>query len=314
MATTVTSTIKSSGGDYSSLSAWEAAKQANIVTADEIQQAECYSFADTTRVDIDGWTTDSTRYIRIYTPAAERPATPAWDAAKYTLTASFNGDGIIGVYEDYVRIEGIQVRNTDTGTDAQGVIRANSCVELRVSNCILRDGRYGLWAYSGATKCWNTIIYGGASGAVNVNNAADCYLYSVSSYGGADGFRIQSGTTTVAKNCYARYYPAGWTKTTCASEDTSGTSGLQSISYNTTNFTNVTGGSEDWALPSGSALVNVGTNTSGDSAPFDFVLDFSGDTRSGTWDIGADEYVAAGGTNPKGPLGNPFFGPFGGPI
>jgi hypothetical protein len=24
--------------------------------------------------------------------------------------------------------------------------------------------------------------------------------------------------------------------------------------------------------------------------------------------------AAAGGTNPKGPLGNPFFGPFGGPI
>jgi len=65
MPTTVVHTIKSSGGDYSSLSAWEAAQQRNLVTADEIAVAECYGFVDTTLTTISGWTTGVNNYIII---------------------------------------------------------------------------------------------------------------------------------------------------------------------------------------------------------------------------------------------------------
>jgi hypothetical protein len=79
--------------------------------------------------------------------------------------------------------------------------------------------------------------------------------------------------------------------TTCASSDATGSAGLQNIAANTTNFTNVTAGSEDFHLPAGSALIDVGTDTSGDAAPLNFTDDIDGVTRTGTWDIGADEYV-----------------------
>jgi hypothetical protein len=84
--------------------------------------------------------------------------------------------------------------------------------------------------------------------------------------------------------------------TTCASSDTTGSTGLQNIAYDTTNFTNVTAGSEDLHIPTGSALKDVGTDTSGDAAPMNFTTDIDGETRSGTWDVGADELVTGGAT------------------
>jgi hypothetical protein len=112
------------------------------------------------------------------------------------------------------------------------------------------------------------------------------------------------------KNCYARAdpgyaYSGTITKTTCASADTTGSAGLQNIAVNTTNFTNVTAGAENFDLPLGSALIDVGTDTSGDAAPLNFTTDIVARTRGATWDIGAFEYVAGGfteGVDGIGPL------------
>ena len=43
MATEIVHTIRASGGDYTTLSAWEAAQQRDLVAADEIAVAECYN-------------------------------------------------------------------------------------------------------------------------------------------------------------------------------------------------------------------------------------------------------------------------------
>ena len=62
---------------FGSLSAWEAAKQRDLVAANEIEVAKidgAWTAADTTSVYINGWTTDATRYIKIYTTAAEGTA------------------------------------------------------------------------------------------------------------------------------------------------------------------------------------------------------------------------------------------------
>jgi len=68
--------------------------------------------------------------------------------------------------------------------------------------------------------------------------------------------------------------------TTCGSSDSTGTSGLQNIPVSTATFVNVTAGSENWHLAgTGSGLYNVGTNTSGDSAPMNFTTDIDGETR-----------------------------------
>src|SRR4030067_2642327 len=96
-------TVKSSGGDYSSLSAWEAGQQ-KVISAGDSEQAECYSFSDTTQLIIDGWTTAADAYIRIYVASGERHA-GKWDSTKYRLesTASKN------ILENYVWFEGLQI-------------------------------------------------------------------------------------------------------------------------------------------------------------------------------------------------------------
>jgi len=51
------------------------------------------------------------------------------------------------------------------------------------------------------------------------------------------------------------------------------------------NFVSTTGGSEDLHLKAGADAINVGTSLSGT-----FTDDIDGETRSGTWDMGVDEY------------------------
>jgi len=56
-----TKTIKSSGGDYTSLTAWEAGEQADLVALDRVAVAECYDFESVeSPISINGWTTDVT--------------------------------------------------------------------------------------------------------------------------------------------------------------------------------------------------------------------------------------------------------------
>src|SRR5687768_517134 len=74
---------------YVSMSAWEAARQADL-TLTETEECICLTnggLEDATTVSIDGWTTDATHYIDIKTDAAYRHA-GTFDATKYRLKAS----------------------------------------------------------------------------------------------------------------------------------------------------------------------------------------------------------------------------------
>jgi hypothetical protein len=75
------------------------------------------------------------------------------------------------------------------------------------------------------------------------------------------------------------------TITTSGSGDSSGTiTGLVAVNQ----WVNLGVGTEDLHLKEGSDAIDVGTDLSAT-----FTDDIDGVTRSGTWDIGADEYVAA---------------------
>lgn len=68
MPTIVEKFIRPAGGaDYTSLTAWEAARQGNIVTRDTVEIATCQqgATADTSALVVSGWTTDPTHYIWI---------------------------------------------------------------------------------------------------------------------------------------------------------------------------------------------------------------------------------------------------------
>jgi hypothetical protein len=292
---------------WTSLSAAEANNR-DCVTNDEQWTIYCRSSAgtaDTTAVNWNGWTTDATRYVEI---AGDFSGT-AWDATKYRLQVT--DSTVLILTNPYIRVRGIQIATVSPTASGRHGIQISG-TGIQISKVMVKGhasgthNQRGIYPNTtGDVKIWNSIIYNFAgissSGPIYMTGGGTITVYSSSWFGGETGFWNASGTA-VAKNCYgggssygtSDYYGT-ITKTTCASSDTSGTAGLQSIAVNTTNFTNVTSGSENYALPLGSALVDVGTNTSGDAAPLNFTDDINGAARGATWDIGADEYVAAGG-------------------
>jgi hypothetical protein len=306
-----TVTVKASGGDYSSLSAAEAGEQGDLVSLDRQTDIACYAMTDTTQCTISGWTMDATRYLRVYSPSGERHA-GVWDSNKYNLTLSTSGDpgGCLVVREAYTRIEYLQVRNTKASPGVYDCVIYNDVETCLIDGCIARDGYTGIYLGTSGCEMRNGISYGcaqsgayfGASGGIS-SKAYNCTFIGVT-YGLE---MVASGVYPIATNVYAHGGTKGFfgqsadggyvTKTNCMSSDTTATidngggvtNCTNSIGHNTTNFTNVTGGSESYLLPSGSALINAGTDLSGT-----FTNDINGTSRpqNSVFDIGADEYVA----------------------
>jgi hypothetical protein len=328
--TTRTVTVKGGGaGDYTSLASAEAGEQADLVSLDRLLVIECYASAagDSSQVTINGWTTDSTRYIRIVSPAGERHA-GAWDGAKYHLTLSTTGSpgGCITVREDYTRIEYLQVRNTNGSPGVFDLCIYNEAGGLRIDGCILRGGYYGtsLEAHAILNHARNTVMYGAAQAGLRIVAASGnpTEADNCTCIGAVYGVEPSSIVTyAILKNVYAHGGTKGIfgqgqdggfvTKVNCMTSDTTATNNgggggatncTNSVAHSTANFTNVTSGSEDYRLPSGSALIDAGVDLSGT-----FTNDVDGTVRpqNSIFDVGADEYQA-------GASGQPTWKRFGG--
>ena len=211
MPTTITSTIKSSGGDYSSLTAWESAKQADIVAADQIQAAECYIFEDTSQLTIDGWTTDATRRIKIYTPSSQRHNGVA--GTGYRIQAAGFADAIL-IRENDVDIDGIAGTQGTFPNDFILLNNSSAVYNVNITKCFADGagaGRYPIEisAASSTSKVYisNTLLINwSANGGIVLSTAnATVYLYNIAMEDcgtGAFTFGVsRSAGTLVAKNC-----------------------------------------------------------------------------------------------------------------
>lgn len=294
MATLRSRTVKSSGGDYSSLSAWEAGEQANIVVADEIRRAVCDPFTDTTAVVVDGWTTDATRYAEVI-PASGAEAGMPWRTSGAYILAVGGASQALHIYSTYFRLGRIQVDQTGTGPGVR--------MEATAANQIFADGTYARtasssspWQLEGGAICRNCVGKNGF--AVFRLHTGGGYCDNCTAIAGSSvGFyttATSSGTCRV-RNCLGYDSPTGdfysdgvaLTGSNNASKDATAP-GSGSVTSIADPFVNYASG--DYHLAAATSPVNAGTSLSGD-----FSTDFDGVTRSGTWDIGADEYVAAGG-------------------
>lgn len=117
MATTVTHTIAASGGDYSTVAAWESAQQGDLVTADEIRVGEVTGTVTEpdSSIAFSGWTTDSTRYPIIRAASGEEfVGNPS--AAVANIDFLWNGAGnAVNVTDcDYLRFYGLHLHNTSS--------------------------------------------------------------------------------------------------------------------------------------------------------------------------------------------------------
>ncbi|MCP4126926.1 MAG: hypothetical protein GY753_07680 [Gammaproteobacteria bacterium] len=301
MATEVVKTIRSSGGDYTSLSAWESGEQTDLVSADEIAVAECYDDWPSglnNSVDISGWTTDATRRIIIRTPASERhDGTPQ---SGFHVKPSLGYGRAVWLRTPYVTLEGIEVENTGAGGEAIGVFYSAGII---IDSCIIKAVDQGIKRVADTTIVRNTLIYD-CDEAITISESSRSYTCeNVTIANCTQGFHGDGDQ--VLKNCVAYGCTTNFdgtfsaSSTNNASSDYSGDAPPGSNPYTS----DVVSGdfedaaNDDYHLASGSGLIDQGADLSGS-----FTTDVDGDTRSGTWDIGFDEYAGSSGVTGTGTL------------
>lgn len=315
-----TKTIKPSGGDYTSLNAWEAGEQANI-TGLGPAIAECYSMLDSTAVVINGWTTTASDYIKIYTPTAERHA-GVYTTSKYRMDVGANT--AITINEDFVRVFGLQIYHSNTAVDNRhgiDISGTSTSAVIHIGYNILRGNNNGGWYDSGVNTTstatgtvyiYNNIIYDwGRSGSaayagICINafspTTLDAYIYNNTIQNCHYGISRLDADIIAVNNLFSASVTADASGTFAAGTDYNATS-RASIGYTVTGggnthdrlsqtFTFVDGTNKDFHLQSSDAgAKDYGVSDPGSGL---FSDDIDGATRTGSWDIGADEYTAGG--------------------
>jgi len=316
-----TKTVKSSGGDYTSLNAALAGQAANLTTncagtgGAGILTIECYSMSDTTAANTGtGYTTSASYYINITVPTAERHD-GKWNTAKYRINYSSEGGDALTIAANYTRVTGIQASQNGT-YKTRRAIRSSNCVGVILDSCIGRiagtnGAESNAFLLSSSTtysyKVVNCIAINplnigfsfgeGASPTATVYNctAISCATYGFYGYSGRALLK-----NCVAHSCGTSDFNSGMGatgSTNNASEDGSAPN-TNEVSLNGIDLTDifVDAANGDYHLVVDSPLINVGADLHSDTyaanTSLASSLDIDGETRSGTWDIGADEYVS----------------------
>lgn len=316
MTTTVTKTVKKTGGDYSTFQGWESAEQADLVALDQIKVAECYTGSYNEGLVVSGWTTGVNNYINFYVPQAERHDGRSREVSGIGVELWSNTQVPITVGAvDYCRFDGLVVRQTSTALgclDFQGPFTA-SANELRLENSIFYNNNLttssavsGL-LYMGRANLnatlRNLIVYASGTGSVSrgidaLGQTGTLEISHCTFQGYADDGVTMPGTAVV-KNTWSGGYshvcfsvpgspPTGSNN---ASTDTSATTRFTSSLANVVavnQFRSITAHTEDFHLLAGNSLDGAGTPLAA------VTLDIDGGTRSLTApSIGADERINA---------------------
>ena len=302
MPTTVVKTIRASGGDYTTLSAWEAANQGDLVAADEVRVAECYNDWPSGLIDavnIDGSTTDATRYMAITVAAGHRHTGKPDTGFRIVRSSAYSAVIIFG--DPSCRASWLDVRNTGAGGTAirqNGTNGSNS----RASRCIARTTGTAAYVSGFATLAYayQCLAIGAPVGFSGTGTYGTFDMVGCVASGCATGYLLDSPGTTgkrvancVAYNCTTNYtgtFDAALSGNNASSSGTMpGSSNLSGIGAS--DFVDAAG--HDYHLAGGSALIGMGANL------YTLITeDVDGDARpsSGAWDIGLDQVVGGGGT------------------
>ncbi|MFH1666465.1 MAG: Ig domain-containing protein, partial [Elusimicrobiota bacterium] len=314
------------GGDYTSLVTWEDTEKGDLVFLNQIAVAECYDDWTGNGMDIGtgyftisrDWGTSASCYVKIYVPPNERRAAAnplryrgGTTARGFGITGadSASYEGLIRTYANYIKFEGLQVwcKATPYNISALSISEVTSSNKIEITDCVLAGACGRALAVScapgiGVPKVYvrNTLMYTSFSGdhyslliTNDVASGTECYLYNCVI---GNGFACARIGTAIAKNTYAaRWYPSPDSIFT-GNNNAGGTAvvpggGTLTDLDGGNLFVDITSGAEDFHLREYSPLADAGVDLSAD-AIMPFSNDIDGQTRSGSWDIGCDEYGA----------------------
>ncbi|MBT4761837.1 MAG: hypothetical protein HOO06_09095 [Bdellovibrionaceae bacterium] len=302
----------------------------HVTGDDELWHFAIYSDGvGTANFDFNHWTTSKTNYVRYFTPTSASEVgisqrhEGVWSDSKGYFTASTGS--VFGVTTGYVRFEGLQIYNSGSVASVQG-ISLDGGGEVHVSNSIIKAtdtsvsdiGSSGIkmdkWLGSGShVKIYNNIIYGFGSGILrNIGDtiiAGVIYNNTVHS-NRKDGIIVYEGdfnNNIILKNNisvnnnleatgafdYVVSTPESGSSYNLAS-DTSATSGGMTNAINSASPSFINSGASDYRLKSDDASGAKGgaLDLSSDNL-WAFSKDIMGNLRAGTWDMGANNNMAA---------------------
>jgi hypothetical protein len=294
-------------GDYLTLAAFEAAQGQDLTDGGgDTMTANCFSSDgsdDTSACLINGFVTSVTNYLKII--GTDFPSDGVFDATKYLITA--DDSWCIYSQEAYVKIENIQAIPKETGGAAYGFLINTGSGRLDIDSCFLKGD------CAGTGGCYGINTTG--ADTVNVYNTV------VKNIAGTTGHRAyftdNSGSTMNIYNCVAHdnYYSYWGYSGTMNVYNSAGITGSVSVftSCDVIDYCISAGGdgtnaqtpksgdfdaeypnldSDDYTPASDGNSVGNGTDDPSSGLYSD---DIAGTARSSTWDIGAWEYVSAGG-------------------
>lgn len=319
MATPITKTIKAAGGDYASLYAL-AADSRNLVAAGEAWTVLADNIDDLngTVPNFNGWVLSAECFLKIKAVDAHASkGTPTTNAYRRRVTSGSTscatvtdiGSGGLLIFED------CQFENTVAGQPGILVTgTAGHLAEVRFIDCVFHTNYVCINAQTAASyhvSCINCTMDSDASiafycGTDSTGRAVVYKLYHCTLHGSSYGIYYASNATNVLtmQNSYISGATASYTKTgtgtanfnnTAASDANGNPAALDNIAYSTTNFVNVTNGSEDYTLKSGINLIEGGADLTAESDPFNVQFDLNGTRRKPSApDVGAlqlTEYI-----------------------
>lgn len=301
----------------------------SLTANDEVWNIACYAngtVADTAAVYADGWTTDTTRYLRVYTPVSSEEVGVSqrhfgkWDENKYKMV--FNGTSTNNAYMfftstiSYVKLEGIQAHLNGYETGGDGLSFAfgfggSTAGEFTVANNIIKatpTTGSGKAVQANSTnrryRIYNNIFYGwrgGSSSAGVWSSDSDTKVYNNTAIDSDAGFLVTSNNNPVAKNNITQNCTDGFLGLFNAASDyniSDISSDAPSPSYRSglaTEITFINENNKDFHLSQSDTFARgTGANLTADaSMPFSIDIDEQLRNSAGAgWDIGADEGTA----------------------
>lgn len=281
---------------YPSMAAWYTAEKTDLVSDGDTHTVRCAAGIDSAGaivISSSDWTTDATHFITIEPVSGDEHGGVYGEGYIFsTSTGGYTQAFYLSV--PYTVIRGITIKNTSTSSNARCVHNNAHCTWDScffsaaassgdafyngaddggyVINCCAVSGYCGFRAFNYDYPTW-------------LNNTAVGCTYGFRREG-ASG-TLQASNNVAYGNATADFSGASVSGSNNASGDSSapGTSPVTGVT--SAAFNNYAGG--DYSPASGGVLVGAGTDLSGT-----FTNDIAGNTRS-AWDIGAWEYIAAGG-------------------